>query len=280
MEKRRIIELTFFEGGDEDNDGYTYYFDNKDAFGYIQNIAGLGFALEDEFSKYGNRFYTGETKLSQVPITFTLYLKSYADYNDMMQKITNAKYKCQVNYRIDLNGTQTTFNKDVIVVNFTKGEKNIFGLIPVEVEMMPLSFWYRYVQPTNLNLSSTMTYYTMTNDSQLPAEIKLKVAGAFTNMTLQMTGTDIDTQKMELINTSISSTEALEYSSEDGDSYIRKVDQFGNKTDLMTDGHVSVNNSNIFKVPAYNTVNLGFKAGTITGTKIITLKIKKFYVSV
>lgn len=258
--------------------------------GFLMNPAGLGYAINRNYTQFGSEWIQAEKTIEQTAITGTIYFgseKPYQRAHEFMEFVMTSK-DLTLSYEMDAG----TYYKDVDINRCSKTEIGASGCLECEVELAPKTLWYL---PNNLivrletvagtglrftfRLPNRWQNYTngtatINNDGHVPAPFKASINGPISNpsIVLQQNGEEI--YRLDVI-TEVQAGETLEYSSKDGDLYLYVLDGNGNKTDLATS--LDIENDNIFKIPI-GTYQLKLEADSQITTATFT--VYKQYIAV
>lgn len=230
--------------------------------GFLMDPAGLGYAINRNYTQFGSEWIQAEKVIEQTAITGTIMFgfdNPYQRAHEFVEFVMTSK-ELTLSYQTDVG----TYYKDVDVNRYSKTEIGSSGCLECEVELAPKTLWYL---PNNLvvkldTVAGTGLRFTFTlpnvwqnytngtasinNDGHVPAPFKASVAGPISNPSIILLQNNDEIYRLDVV-TEVLAGESLEYSSKDGDLYLYVVDGQGNKTDLATS--LDIENDNIFKIP-------------------------------
>lgn len=251
---------------------------------------GLGFAMSNSYTRMGHRFVRTESLLQQGEITGSLMTADYAAFRDFANYLLRSE-NLKLRYRSLVNDGY--FYRDVDVVKLEKSEIQEEGRVlscPVTFKCKSLYYQdaaiYYVVSATELDRRYTIPYPnrysdfalredTMENDGHIPASLSFEIDGYCENPRIEVEN-DAGTLYDITFPVTIQAGERLEYSSMDGDVYIRKVGSGGSETNLVT--LLSLDNDNFIRVPV-GTSRIRFSSDTGTTNRTM-YSMHKFYEAV
>lgn len=241
--------------------GQTYAL-NDVRTGFMLNPAGLGYAINRNYTLFGSEWIKSDSQIEQTAITGTIVFGSdnpYQRAHEFVEFVMTSK-DLTLSYQTDAG----TYYKDVDINRYTKTEVNTSGFLQCEVELTPKTLWYlpnnqviklETVAGTGLRftfklpnrwMNYTNGTATVTNDGHVPAPFKASIDGAISNPSIILLQNNEEVARLDVV-ADIAAGSTLEYSSKDGDVYLYVDDGNGNHTDLATS--LDITNDNIFKIP-------------------------------
>lgn len=231
----------------------------------LTDPAGLGYGYETDYEKVGNVFIENIRTLEQGTFTGTVNTIGYNNYAKLVNFIENSA-NLRLYYVIPYPNQETKeYYRDVEFRNITKSEIQRNGVISEEIEFECKSLWYSineanyYIEAGekeirwNFEWDSRFLSYnarslSIVNNGHTEAAIKLSIDGEVVNPVL---GLSVEGQQVQTIpfTCSIQEFEKFEYSSKDGDSYVRKQNTDGTYTSLFNLNVLEFNNNNVLKLP-------------------------------
>ena len=269
--------------------GQTYAL-NDVRTGFLMNPAGLGYAINRNYTLFGSEWIKSDDQIEQTTITGTIVFGSdnpYQRAHEFVEYVMTSS-ALTLSYQTDAG----IYYKDVDVNRYSKTEIGAANVLQCDVELTPKTLWYlpnnqiiklETVAGTGLRftfklpnrwMNYTNGTATVVNDGHVPAPFKATIEGAISNPSIILLQNGEEVARLDVV-AEIDAGETLEYSSKDGDVYLYVDDGNGNKTDLATS--LDITNDNIFKIPI-GTYQLKLEADSqITSA---TFTIYKQYIAV
>lgn len=269
--------------------GQTYAL-NDVRTGFLMNPAGLGYAINRNYTLFGSEWIKSDDQIEQTTITGTIVFGSdnpYQRAHEFVEFVMTSS-ALTLSYQTDAG----IYYKDVDINRYSKTEIGAANTLQCEVELTPKTLWYlpnnqiikletvagtglRFTfQLPNIWMNYTNGTATVTNDGHVPAPFKASIEGAISNPSIILLQNGEEVARLDVV-AEIDEGETLEYSSKDGDVYLYVDDGNGNRTDLATS--LDITNDNIFKIPI-GTYQLRLEADSqITSA---TFTIYKQYIAV
>lgn len=255
---------------------------NGETGAYASDLAGFGFSLAPSFSDLSRGFFSvsSEENEPQNSLGFTIVLtrSAYASHQALVDWLAASEVLTIV---YNPTGRQEYF-RDVSVSFLQKGELNQVGWLEMPCSFTCRTPWY-LPRPTALNISksdktpgkqysyrySPSLRYGSDNAAHLeaflagtghiPGAIKLTFRGAVSNPLLRLVGrVSGRTYGICKLATTLSETDALEYSSLYENSYVQRVNAAGSKEDLLDFLDLSL--TPFFRVPVNEPCTLSIEA--------------------
>lgn len=269
--------------------GQTYAL-NDVRTGFLMNPAGLGYAINRNYTLFGSEWIKSDDQIEQTTITGTIVFGSdnpYQRAHEFVEFVMTSS-ALTLSYQTDAG----IYYKDVDINRYSKTEIGAANTLQCEVELTPKTLWYlpnnqiiklETVAGTGLRftfklpnrwMNYTNGTATVVNDGHVPAPFKATIDGAISNPSIILLQNGEEVARLDVV-AEIDAGETLEYSSKDGDVYLYVDDGNGNRTDLATS--LDITNDNIFKIPI-GTYQLKLEADSqITSA---TFTIYKQYIAV
>lgn len=257
--------------------------------GFLTNPAGLGYAINRNYTLFGSEWIQSDNQIEQTAITGTINFGSENPYqraHEFVEFVMTSK-KLTLSYQTDAG----IYYRDVDINRYTKTEITTSGFLPCEVELVPKTLWYlpnnqviklETVAGTGLRftfklpnvwMNYTNGTATVANDGHVSAPFKASIQGAISNPSIILLQNGAEVARLD-VTAEIGAGETLEYSSKDGDIYLYTTNGV-TRTDLATS--LDITNDNIFKIPV-GTYQLKLEADSqITNA---TFVIYKQYIAV
>lgn len=269
--------------------GQSYPLNNVQT-GFLLNPAGLGYAINRNYTLFGSEWIRSDDQIEQTAITGTIVFGSdnpYQRAHEFVEFVMTSS-AITLSYQTDAG----IYYKDVDVNRYSKTEISTSGFLQCDVELTPKTLWYlpnnqiiklETVAGTGLRftfklpnvwMNYTNGTATVVNDGHVPAPFKASIDGAISNPSIILLQNGAEVARLD-VTAEIGAGETLEYSSKDGNIYLYVDDGNGNHTDLATS--LDITNDNIFKIPV-GTYQLKLEADSqITNA---TFVIYKQYIAV
>ena len=269
--------------------GQTYAL-NDVRTGFLMNPAGLGYAINRNYTLFGSEWIKSDDQIEQTTITGTIVFGSdnpYQRAHEFVEFVMTSS-ALTLSYQTDAG----IYYKDVDINRYSKTEIGAANTLQCEVELTPKTLWYlpnnqiiklETVAGTGLRftfklpnrwMNYTNGTATVVDDGHVPAPFKATIEGAISNPSIILLQNGEEVARLDVV-AEIDEGETLEYSSKDGDVYLYVDDGNGNRTDLATS--LDITNDNIFKIPI-GTYQLKLEADSqITSA---TFTIYKQYIAV
>ena len=230
--------------------------------GFLMNPAGLGYAINRNYTLFGSEWIKSEDEIEQTAISGTIYFGSENPYqrsHEFVEFVMTSK-ELTLSYETPAG----VYYKDVDVSRYGKTEIGSNGFLGCEIELLPKTLWYL---PNNLKIylehqegtglrftfklpnkwqNYTNGTVTVLNDGHVPAPFKCSVTGPISNPSIILMQNGEEVSRLDVV-AEVLTGETLEYSSKDGNIYLYVDDGNGNRTDLATS--LDITNDNIFKIP-------------------------------
>jgi len=245
--------------------GEEYSFMDIRNYCLLTDPQGLGYGYETDYEKVGNAFLENIRTLEQGTITGTINTMNYQNYYKLVSFIENSE-ELRFHYVVPYpNSEEKEYYRDVKFKNLTKTEIQRNGVISESIEFECVSLWYSinesnyFIQAGEDEIrwnfmwdSRFMSYnarsLNIVNTGHTEASIKLSIDGEVVNPELVLIVEGVEVQRIPF-TCSIQEFEKFEYSSKDGDSYVRKRNTDGTYTDLFNLSVLEFNNNNVLKLP-------------------------------
>ncbi len=226
---------------------------------------GLGYEYNTEYEKVGNAFMQNIRTLEQGSITGTVNFLNYENYAKLVNYLEDSE-ELKLHYVIPYPNNQTKeYYRDIKLRNLSKSEIQANGVISEQITFECISLWYSinesnyFIQAGEDEIrwnfmwdSRFMSYnarsLNIVNTGHTEASIKLSIDGEVVNPELVLIVEGVEVQRIPF-TCSIREFEKFEYSSKDGDSYVRKRNTDGTYTDLFNLSVLEFNNNNVLKLP-------------------------------
>ena len=194
-------------------------------------------------------------------------------------------YKAEELYFIYKPYGDTEYYKHIEIRSIEKTEYDKYGSLQPKVTIVPLTPWY-LPNPIDINFGvssdNAMRFtYTYTEDlvyavdsrdyiaevvavGHIPSAIKIVYKGQVINPVFTLRGTK--TRKIYgvcSINETFSSLDTIEFSTAEQDSYIKKIDKYGNELDLLDS--IDITSNPFFRVPLSEPCDVIFTGDSILG---------------
>ena len=176
--------------------GQTYAL-NDVRTGFLMNPAGLGYAINRNYTLFGSEWIKSDDQIEQTTITGTIVFGSdnpYQRAHEFVEFVMTSS-ALTLSYQTDAG----IYYKDVDINRYSKTEIGAANTLQCEVELTPKTLWYlpnnqiikletvagtglRFTfQLPNIWMNYTNGTATVTNDGHVPAPFKASIEGAISN---------------------------------------------------------------------------------------------------
>lgn len=250
----------------ENQDGRVLKLTGEGSNMFLSDPTGLGFSFGTTYSDIGGGFYqASETKKEpQTPISGTMNFygpRPYDEYKYFADFVLNAT-ELIIGY-MPGGPNPTHYRRRVKLSEIQKGERSRNGILSCAISMDPVSPWYSqnemaiklsnpgdgfWIMGTSILNEDKLTEdagkilrATLKAEGQLPSAFLFTYNGALESPTLVLLGTQsgIIYGGCQL-DVTIYESEALIYSTEPGNSYIRRRQSYGKETDLLDSANMDM----------------------------------------
>lgn len=239
----------------------------------LTDPSGLGYEYDTEYEKLGNLFVESIRTLTQGQIGGIANFKSYENFRNFVNFVEAAK-KLKISYKIPIENEFVEYFRDVNMKSLSKTQKLPNGCISESVLIDCLSLWYQD-EETNYDVDDQdfiWDFYwdpyfadydtrsiVVDNDGHVEAPFQIEIPDYLKNPKIEIlvNGEVIYSLELEI---EIQNGQKLQYSSKDGEIYLRKENADGSYTSLFTSEYVDINNENIFQLPQGNEVEIRISA--------------------
>ena len=239
----------------------------------LTDPSGLGYEYDTEYEKLGNLFVESIRTLTQGRIGGTANFKSYENFRDFVNFVEAAK-KLKISYKIPIENELVEYFRDVKMKSLSKTQKLPNGCISESVLVDCLSLWYQdektiydineqdiiwdfYWDPyfADYDVRSVV----VNNDGHVDAPFQIEIPDYLKNPVIEILvdGKVINRLALEI---EIQNGQKFQYSSKEGEIYLRVQNSNGTYTSLFTNDYVDINNENIFQLPQGNEVEIRMSA--------------------
>lgn len=146
----------------------------------LTDPAGLGFAMEADYAHVGGAWVRqGKKRYSQEPITGQLIVRSYAEYQSIVQfmmterdPLTAYSGYSRGGFYLGYSPMRTTYYRDIDVLSLGKGELGAGYVLTCPITFMPRSRWYL----VNASTFSGLTWSNvLANNGHFPMPWRLEL---------------------------------------------------------------------------------------------------------
>lgn len=252
--------------------GEEYSFMDIDKYCLLVDPTGLGMTYDTSYEKVGISFQKNLRQLEQGEISGTAVFSNYKNYRNLIDFIENS-LELRFHYVVPNVGE---YYRDVLIKEISKTEIKLTGFMEETITFECISLWYsineaNYIIKANEDeirwdfkwdsrfISYSARNLVVVNNGHTEAAIKLSIDGEVVNPEIKLTveGTEVQTIPFTC---SIQEYEKFEYSSKDGDSYVRKQNTDGTYTSLFNLSVLEFNNNNVLKLPQGKSCELSITA--------------------
>lgn len=254
--------------------GQEYSFMDIENYCLLTDPSGLGMSYSTEYERVGNSFLENIRQMEQGSIEGTLNFSKYDNYRNLIDFIENSE-ALRFHYVVPYKNN-AEFYRDVKIQSIGKTEIQPNGFLSESVTFDCLTLWYS-VNEANYTIvagedeirwdfrwdSRFISYSArnlpIVNTGHTDAAIKLSIDGEVVDPVITLSVEGVEVQSVPFSCT-INEYEKFEYSSKDGNSYVRKRNTDGTYTDLFSLDVVTFNNNNVVKLPKGKSCELSITA--------------------
>lgn len=206
----------------------TIDLNNFNSSAFASNPSGLGAKASYGLLKVGSRNINGNRNQDLLPITLEVAFKDYDKMNSFLEKVAWGDYKGVLEYSIPLNGTMKTYKRDVTNISITKTEK-VAGFLGATLTMESASFWYEDIFQNVTLVANTTKIIDIASESDANRDIFINSYVIPSTFVISLSTTPSGNQKVSLrdLTGQGSLYTGFQYSSEDGNAFIRVVNSTG-----------------------------------------------------
>ena len=244
--------------------GQEFSFMDIQNYCLLTDPEGLGYEYSTEYEKVGNAFIENIRTLEQGTISGTVNFLGYENYAKLVNFIENSE-SLRFHYVIPYSNETKEYYRDVKMQGLSKSEIQLNGVISEQITFECISLWYSINEANyiikagedeirwNFKWDSRFISYSarnlnIVNNGHTDASIKLSIDGEVVNPEIVLSVEGVEVQRVPF-TCSIQAFEKFEYSSKDGDSYVRRKNTDGTYTDLFNLSVLEFNNNNVVKLP-------------------------------
>lgn len=252
--------------------GEEYSFMDLERYCLLVDPTGLGMTYDTSYEKVGISFQKNLRQLEQGEISGTAVFSNYKNYRNLIDFIENS-LELRFHYVVPNVGE---YYRDVLIKEISKTEIKPTGFMEETITFECISLWYsineaNYIIKANEDeirwdfkwdsrfISYSARNLVVVNNGHTEAAIKLSIDGEVVNPEIKLTVEGIEVQTIPF-TCSIQEYEKFEYSSKDGDSYVRKQNTDGTYTSLFNLSVLEFNNNNVLKLPQGKSCELSITA--------------------
>lgn len=235
------------------NDFYTY--------GFLTEPEGLGIEFDNEYVRLGDIFLRTESEIDQGEFEGTMNFANYTSFRNFGNYIFRSHDLVLIYTCSDAEGT---YYRDCDIVSIEKGEIGDNGIMECPVTFSFKSLYYekneiKYLMTDmaddrRYTFSYPCRFYDyqaldapLVNDGHTEASISIYIYGYCENPEINITDENGDTVYTIKFNHILQDGDRIEYSSKDGNSYIRLVTSDGTVTSLVSE--MPLTNNNFIRLP-------------------------------
>lgn len=252
--------------------GEEYSFMDIDKYCLLVDPTGLGMTYDTSYEKVGISFQKNLRQLEQGEISGTAVFSNYKNYRNLIDFIENS-LELRFHYVVPNVGE---YYRDVLIKEISKTEIKPTGFMEETITFECISLWYsineaNYIIKANEDeirwdfkwdsrfISYSTRSLVIVNNGHTDAAIRLSIDGEVVNPEISLTVEGVEVQTIPF-TCSIQEYEKFEYSSKDGDSYVRKRNTNGTYTSLFNLSVLEFNNNNVLKLPQGKSCELSITA--------------------
>lgn len=284
----------------EDQKGERIPLNNENGI-FLYSPSGLGFEYSHDYSESGSGFFMrikDGINQSEIGFVFVFPPKEYANGSpdspyERYRKLIDWIYKAEELYFIYCPYAPNEYYKRVEIQTVEKTELDRYGALQCNISILPLTPWY-LPAPIHVNFGEeqdnamryTFTYtddliygvgskdYTaeITAQGHIPSAVKVTFKGQVINPVFELRGSV--TRKIHgrcAITATFSSDETLEFSTEEQNSYVKKIKASGEEIDLLD--QIDITQNPFFRVPLTEPCELTLSGDSILGKATMLLYV-------
>lgn len=235
--------------------------------------SGLGYEYETEYERLGNLFIESIRTLTQGQIGGTVNFKSYENFRNFVNFIESSN-KLKISYKIPIGDEFIEYFRDIKMRSLSKTEKLPNGCICESVLIDCLSLWYQddetiydineqdiiwdfYWDPYFADYDTRSI--VINNDGHVEAPFQIEIPDYLKNPVIEVL-VDGNVLYRLALEIEIQNGQKFQYSSKEGEIYLRVENADGTYTSLFTNEYVDLNNENIFQIPKGNEIEIRMSA--------------------
>lgn len=270
--------------------GEEYSFMDIENYCLLVDPSGLGMTYDTSYERIGINFVENLRQLEQGKISGTAVFSNYKNYRNLINFIENST-KLRFHYVVPDVGE---YYRDVLINEISKTEIQPNGFMQETITFECISLWYSineanyYITASedeirwNFRWDSRFISYSarnlsIVNDGHTDAAIVLSIDGSVVNPKITLSVEGVQVQEIPFTCT-IEEYEKFQYSSKDGDSYVRQQNTDGTYTDLFNLTVLQFDNNNVLKLPKGKSCELSITAQD--DIESATLQVFIYYKSV
>lgn len=252
--------------------GEEYSFMDIDKYCLLVDPDGLGMTYDTSYERIGINFVENLRQLDQGRISGTAVFSNYKNYRKLINYIEDSDH-LRFHYVVPDVGE---YYRDVLIAEISKSEIKPEGFLQEMITFDCISLWYAINEANyiitagedeirwNFKWDSRFISYSarnlvVVNNGHTPASIQLSIDGEVVNPTIELSVEGTKVQEIPF-TCSIQEHEKFQYSSKDGDSYVRKQNTDGTYTSLFNLSVLEFNNNNVLKLPKGKSCELSITA--------------------
>lgn len=270
--------------------GEEYSFMDIEKYCLLIDPSGLGMTYDTSYEQVGINFVENLRQLEQGKISGTVVFSNYKNYRNLIDFIENSS-ELRFHYVVPDVGE---YYRDVLINEISKTEIQPKGFMEETITFECISLWYSineanyYITAVedeirwNFRWDSRFISYSarnlsIVNNGHTEAAIKLSIDGSVVNPKITLSVEGVQVQEIPFTCT-IEEYEKFQYSSKDGDSYVRQQNTDGTYTDLFNLTVLQFDNNNVLKLPKGKSCELSITAQD--DIESATLQVFIYYKSV
>lgn len=259
----------------------TIDLNNFNTSAFASNPSGLGARASYGLLKVGSRNVNNGREQELIPITLELAFKDYDKMNNFLNDIAWGDYKGTLEYTIPLNNQMKTYKRDVTNISITKGEMTA-GYLGATLTMESASFWYEDIYQEVSLVANVMKSIAVASESDANRDIFINSYEIPSTFVISLYTTPSGNQKASLRNLTGQGTiyTGFQYSSEDGNAFIRVVNSTGTVyKDNVDSTHIDTTDTTtpFIQIPPKE---IGYLRFTSNIDMLIELTIRNYYYAV
>lgn len=284
----------------EDQKGERIPLNNESGI-FLYSPTGLGFDYSHDYSESGTGFFMRvKDGVDQTEMAFTFVFPPIPEANNSAdppyqryRKLIDWIYKAKELYFIYCPYPPNEYYRRIEFQSISKNELDVYGSLQTDVSILPLTPWY-LPSPIHINFGeeqdNAMRYdfrytedliygvgskdYTAEISAQghIPSAMKVTFKGQVINPKFTLRGFATRAIYGECpITETFNSSDTLEFSTAEQNSYVKKIDANGNETDLLD--KIDITKNPFFRVPLTEPCELTLSGDSILGKATMLLYV-------
>lgn len=259
-------------------------------YGFLTEPDGLGIDIKNTYVKLGETFLQTDSDIQQGEFEGTMLFPSYSVYRQFANFIFSAT---SLTLLYNYEGAPGTYHRQCVVNELEKGEMNENGILECSLSLELSTLYYLenqvnyYVVASEIDRRYSIPYpnrykdfealnIVLHNDGHIPAAFACTIWGYIENPNVRIVALNGWNRYNITFPVTLQVGECVRYSSQDGNSYVQRVDSSGTVTNLLP--MLSITRNNFIRIPkGYHRLYFG---GDTPVTNNISYTMYKYYKAV